>query len=372
MFFDVSAGGATNGNFVFRGSNAFATYAEITSTGFQGAVGATTASTGAFTTISGSTSLTTPLQSGGTAAASNLTIQSTSGAGTTDFIAFRTASQTERARFVTGGAFALGTTAPDASLHIQGIRGGNGRMTQSATGGTSLDNLNIIASSSAGSADQWFSYGVTSGNNFFIQTGVGSGTSGLVITSGNSVLINESSASAASLNHNFEVNGDIMSTGSGSGLFWANRSTAPSSGADWYGWYTTGGTIFLYNPAVGNIASINAGTGAYTALSDRAKKKDFEPSSIGLDAIMALKPTLFRMQTDADDAPKQLGFIAQDVKDCIPQAYVEEQNTDAGGNDATYIGLNDRPIIAALVKAVQEQQATINDLCARVAQLEGN
>ena len=177
-------------------------------------------------------------------------------------------------------------------------------------------------------------------------------------------LINETSASSASLQHNFEVNGDIMSNGSAAGLFWANRSAAPSSSSDWYGWYTTGGTIYIYNPAVGNLASINPSTGAYTALSDAAKKKDFEPSSVGLDAVKALKPTLFRMATDAADAPKQLGFIAQEVKDHIPQAYVEEQNVDASGEEAVYIGLNDRPIIAALVKAVQELEA-------RVAELEG-
>lgn len=179
--------------------------------------------------------------------------------------------------------------------------------------------------------------------------------------SGN-VLINETTPSGASLVHNFEVNGDIMSTGGGSGLFWSNRSTAPTSGADWYGWYTTGGTIYLYNPAAGNIASINAATGIYTPLSDQAKKKDFEPSTIGLEAVMALKPTLFRMETDDSDAPKQLGFVAQEVKDHIPQAYIEQQNTDATGNDATYIGLNDRPIIAALVKAVQELSEQVNAL----------
>jgi len=185
------------------------------------------------------------------------------------------------------------------------------------------------------------------------------------INSSGNVLINETTPSAASLNHNFEVNGDIMSTGGAAGLFWANRSVAPTAGADWYGWYATGGTIYLYNPAAGNIASINTGTGAYTALSDAAKKKDFEPSAIGLDAVLALKPTLFRMETDDCDAPKQLGFIAQEVKDHIPQAYVEQQNTDATGNDTVYIGLNDRPIIAALVKAVQE-------LTDRVKELEGN
>ena len=177
-------------------------------------------------------------------------------------------------------------------------------------------------------------------------------------------LINETSASAASLQHNFEVNGDIMSNGSAAGLFWANRSSAPSPSADWYGWYTTGGTIYIYSAAAGNLASINPSTGAYTALSDAAKKKDFEPSNVGLDAVKALKPTLFRMATDAVDAPKQLGFVAQEVKDHIPQAYVEEQNVDASGEETVYIGLNDRPIIAALVKAVQELEA-------RVAELEG-
>jgi hypothetical protein len=38
MYFDVSAGGATNGSFVFRGTSSFTTYASITSAGFQGAL----------------------------------------------------------------------------------------------------------------------------------------------------------------------------------------------------------------------------------------------------------------------------------------------------------------------------------------------
>jgi hypothetical protein len=101
------------------------------------------------------------------------------------------------------------------------------------------------------------------------------------------------------------------------------------------------------------VGNLNATTGVYTALSDRNKKKDFEESTIGLNAILGLKPTLYRMKDQEETERKQLGFIAQEVKDYIPQAYVEQDN---------FIGLQDRPIVAALVKAVQELKAELDEL----------
>lgn len=61
-----------------------------------------------------SNSLTTPTHFGGTAVGSSLTLQSTSGVGTTDFIKFLVGNNgaTEIGRMVSGGAFALGTTTP--------------------------------------------------------------------------------------------------------------------------------------------------------------------------------------------------------------------------------------------------------------------
>jgi hypothetical protein len=101
---------------------------------------------------------------------------------------------------------------------------------------------------------------------------------------------------------------------------------------------------FDYNGATKGY--IDPTSGVYVVLSDKDKKKDFEDSNIGLSAILELKPTLYRMKDESNSAKKQLGFIAQEVKDFIPQAYIE---TIDG-----FIGLQDRPIIAALVKAIQE------------------
>jgi hypothetical protein len=107
------------------------------------------------------------------------------------------------------------------------------------------------------------------------------------------------------------------------------------------------------NGGLSVVATVNGATGVYTPLSDINKKKDFEDSTIGLNAILGLKPKLFRMKSETNEVEKSLGFIAQEVKEFIPHAYVQEGN---------FIGFNDRPIIAALVKAIQEQQQQIEEL----------
>jgi hypothetical protein len=173
------------------------------------------------------------------------------------------------------------------------------------------------------------------------------------ITSGGTGLFSTTTASAGDFSTaSFQVGNQVVSKGSLAGFFWESRSGGVTINSNWYGWYAQSGTIYLYNGSA-NIAVISGSNGLYTAISDINKKKDFEDSTIGLNAIMGLKPTLFRMKEEDESAEKKLGFIAQQVKEFIPQAYVE-------GED--FIGLSDRPIIAALVKAIQEQQGQIEEL----------
>jgi hypothetical protein len=109
------------------------------------------------------------------------------------------------------------------------------------------------------------------------------------------------------------------------------------------------------------VSTINGTTGVYIAVSNINRKKDFEESNIGLNEILSLKPTLYRMKDDNELSNKELGFIAQEVKEFIPYAYVE-----TGEDENKFIGLNYNPIVAALVKAVQELKAEIEELKSKI------
>ena len=138
-----------------------------------------------------------------------------------------------------------------------------------------------------------------------------------------------------------------------------------ATSTNYWGLVTGGGAndlFFGFNS--GTLANISSATGVYTPVSDINKKKDFEDSTIGLNAILNLKPTLFRM-LDEEYTDKHLGFIAQEVKEFIPQAYVE-----SGDDENKFIGLNYQAITAGLVKAIQEQQTIINGLLQRIEFLE--
>ena len=96
----------------------------------------------------GSTAHTVPLLSGGSGAASNLTIQSTSGAGTTDYIAFRSASQSERMRIDTSGNVGIGTSSPGYPLTVQ-ANSGTGAVRLVGRSADSVSTLEFINSTQA-------------------------------------------------------------------------------------------------------------------------------------------------------------------------------------------------------------------------------
>ena len=174
------------------------------------------------------------------------------------------------------------------------------------------------------------------------------------ITSGGNVLIG---TTTSSISAKVEIDGDMYLKGDGA-VFYFKSSTS----ANIYAWYGASSQIRLYNNTVGVIGYFNDSSGVYVPSSDINRKKDFEESTIGLKEVLQLKPTLYRMKTEDESNSKQLGFIAQDVKNIIPQAYSE-----TGEGKDKFIGLNYNAIIVALTAAIQEQQAQIEELKALIA-----
>ena len=155
-----------------------------------------------------------------------------------------------------------------------------------------------------------------------------------------------------------------MQMADGSIIFLGSLS---NTGNNWNFNSYSNGQLYLQQSGSSNLGVFDGTSGTYTAMSDINKKKDFENSEIGLKEVMGLKPKLYRMKTHSEDSDKLLGFLAQEVKEFIPQAYVE-----SGADDNKFIGLTEMPIIAALTKAIQELKADNDSLKARIETLENN
>jgi hypothetical protein len=80
---------------------------------------------------------------------------------------------------------------------------------------------------------------------------------------------------------------------------------------------------------------------------------------------MALRPRRFDWKNN--DAQNVAGFVAQEVEQVLPELVTDYvYNKDEEGNDIIKKSLKMGDILPTLVKAMQEQQAIINSLKARL------
>jgi hypothetical protein len=130
-----------------------------------------------------------------------------------------------------------------------------------------------------------------------------------------------------------------------------------SSGATAYRFYVgMGGTVYATSTTI-------------TGISDQRLKENIVDLDVGLNAVMALKPRKFDWKAGkGKDIKGDRGFIAQEFETVFPDL-IDEWKDPAPEGEEPYKAVR-ADLIPVLVKAIQEQQAIINDLKARIETLE--
>jgi hypothetical protein len=116
--------------------------------------------------------------------------------------------------------------------------------------------------------------------------------------------------------------------------------------------------------------------------SDERDKENIQALGLGLNAVMQLKPVSFQWKRIESriGTGTNLGFIAQELEKVIPDAVIHTQTpaeeiqkakeAGRGELESDSYGVKYSEIIPVLVKAIQEQQATIESLQKEVNELK--
>jgi hypothetical protein len=127
-------------------------------------------------------------------------------------------------------------------------------------------------------------------------------------------------------------------------------------------------------------------TGSFSSGSDAMLKKNIRILDGGLNKIMALKPKAYEMEVGKFQnirlsEGKKFGLLAQEVESVIPELVSrvtapprltpEERRKGVKKTPTQFKAVDYMSLIPILVKGMQEQQATIEALQAKIAKLEG-
>ena len=157
-----------------------------------------------------------------------------------------------------------------------------------------------------------------------------------------------------------------LTPGGGNALIYST-GTASTSAASSYFMYSSGAGAYRFYVDYGG--TIHATSTSISAISDASLKTNIKDLETGLTEVMALKPRRFDWING--DATNVAGFIAQEVEQVLPELVIDSlYSNDEDGNEIKKKNLKMGDILPTLVKAIQEQQALITQLTARITALE--
>ena len=280
------------------------------------------------------------------------------------------------------GNVALG----DAALDDAGLTGNNNVAvgTDALTSNTTASNNTAVgheAGYSQTTADAFGSntfvgqkagYSTTGSRNSFLGAGAGN-----AITSGaRNTIIGRYNGNEGGLDIRTSSNNIVLSDGDGNPRVWVSSGgnalfqgdVLPQIDAGFAGHSDLGDPTLRYEDAY-----VRDGV---TTGSDEQDKTEITASDLGLDFITRLNPVSYKWN---DGSRTHYGLIAQQLESVIHEvgksnsdfAGIIKNSTPVEGRDHTY-GIRYQELISPMIKAIQEQQATIEALEARITALEAN
>ena len=181
---------------------------------------------------------------------------------------------------------------------------------------------------------------------------------------------------------------------SGSGSKWGVFSRANGSGSGirygvvGFALNSTGGKYGVYGNASGTGTAYAvfangdmAYTGTLTDVSDEKLKRNIEDFD-GLETILQLRPRTYEFRNDEYahmnlKEGKQYGFIAQELREVIPEMVTENQHPHIVEQDSgltteltDYLGVRPILLLPILTRAVQEEHEIVEDQGTRIRHLE--
>jgi hypothetical protein len=140
---------------------------------------------------------------------------------------------------------------------------------------------------------------------------------------------------------------------------WAINATSGSIA----NFYSDNGTALVF---AGYIA-VNGNITSYLSISDYRLKENVQPMVGALAKVQALKPVTFNFK---DGGQSSQGFIAHELQEVVPDCVSGTKDAVDADGKPQYQGVDTSFLVATLTAAIQEQQALITSLTARIEALE--
>jgi len=271
---------------------------------------------------------------------------------------------TIRATFDTSGNLGVGTTSPINNSGYGGfsLNGTSGALLSMMTNGTESSRIASLGDLTSVQCK------ASTGYISFVQ-GVSGGTERARIDSSGNLLVGTTTASGKLFSSTSSASQPALRGASTSATYAdniiaidADRNTTNNT---FYAisYYNNGAAAHKFRVAdSGNVTNTN---NSYGAISDVKLKENIVDASPKLADLMQVKVRSYNM---IGDTTKQLGVIAQELETVFPAMVDESPDKDGLGND---LGTTTKQVkysvfVPMLIKAIQEQQAIIESLKARL------